>query len=206
MAHPKVDSKSLITYISYFRNAELLPAANLADQCSAYGPGLTEAIVEDEAPFVVETPADAGKLEIKVEGPSSTANVKVNRLPGQGPNGGDKYEVSYKPTEPGEYKVHVTLDGEHIPGSIFHVTVLEQVSLGGEGKVSVRCRGSSDGPRLTRPWLPFRSPHSNPISRLFIVHPHRSCRSACTIRPRRHPKSIERKRGCCRTCWSSAKL
>jgi len=40
-------------------------------------------------------------------------------------------------TEPGEYKVHVTVDGNHIPGSIFLVTILQQESLGGEGKIRV---------------------------------------------------------------------
>ena len=34
-------------------------------------------------------------------------------------------------------QVSVTLDGEHIPGSVFTVTVLEAISLGGEGKIRV---------------------------------------------------------------------
>jgi len=38
---------------------------------------------------------------------------------------------------PGEWKVHVTLGGHHIPGSIFTVIVLEDISLGGEGKIRV---------------------------------------------------------------------
>jgi hypothetical protein len=37
----------------------------------------------------------------------------------------------------GTWQVHVTLDGEHIPGSIFTVTILEEISLGGEGKIRV---------------------------------------------------------------------
>jgi hypothetical protein len=43
--------------------------------------------------------------------------------------------VEYTPTTPGTWQVHVTLDGEHIPGSIFTVTILEEISLGGEGKI-----------------------------------------------------------------------
>jgi len=45
--------------------------------------------------------------------------------------------VSYLPTTPGNYRVHVQVGGEHIPGSIFNVAVLEQESLGGEGKIRV---------------------------------------------------------------------
>lgn len=33
--------------------------------------------------------------------------------------------------------MHVTLDGHHVPGSIFHVVILEAISLGGEGKIRV---------------------------------------------------------------------
>jgi hypothetical protein len=117
--------------------------------------------------FVVLTPGK-GTLVVKVVGPKSEAKVEVKK----GSNGqydvrtdlswpsflkGLCEQVSYNPTEPGSYAVHVTLDGEHIPGtesssivrpaahslavlvagSIFRVYVLEQESLGGEGKVRV---------------------------------------------------------------------
>jgi len=141
LAHPKVDEQSVMTYISYFRNAEL-EAGNKRDdkalkasQCRAYGPGLTECVANEPGEFVVEVPKGAGKLEIKVEGPSSTAQVNIKKT--DNPDGTAKYDVSYNPTEPGDYKVHVTLDGIHIPGSVFHVHVLEAVSLGGEGKIRV---------------------------------------------------------------------
>jgi len=41
------------------------------------------------------------------------------------------------PTEVGLYRVHVTYDGKHIPGSIFTVIIREYESLGGEGKIVV---------------------------------------------------------------------
>lgn len=47
--------------------------------------------------------------------------------------------------------MHVTLDGEHIPGSIFHVVVLEQQSLGGEGKIRVFYSTTSAKSEKTRP-------------------------------------------------------
>jgi len=147
MNHPKVDEHAMMTYISYYRDLDLkyTKKGNLADRCVAYGPGLVEAIVGEDAPFTVETPG-GGKLEIKVEGPSSTAPVKIKDV------GNGKYEVSYKPTEPGDYKVHVLYDGKHIPGSIFHVTVLKDESLGGEGKILVFYSTTSAKNERTRPF------------------------------------------------------
>ncbi len=63
----------------------------------------------------MEVPRDIkGKLAVKVEGPHSEAKVDISEKDGV-------YSVSYMPTEPGHYRVHVTLDGLHIPGSIFEV-------------------------------------------------------------------------------------
>jgi len=141
MANPRVDEQSVITYISFFRNAELEGRgkqdenARLAGLCSAYGPGLTQCVAKEPTGFTVDTPNQSGQLEIKVEGPASKAQVQVTKK--NNPNGTASYDVSYTPTEPGEYKVSVTFNGVHIPGSVFHVTVLEAVSLGGEGKIRV---------------------------------------------------------------------
>lgn len=139
--NPRVDEQSVMTYISYFRNAELDgkgrqdEAARLAAACRAYGPGLVEGVAKEEAPFVVDTPNATGQLEVRVEGPRSNAQVQITKT--TNPNGTASYNVKYTPTEPGEYKVHVTFGGLHIPGSIFTVRVLEAVSLGGEGKIRV---------------------------------------------------------------------
>lgn len=133
MNHPKVDKMAMMTYLAQFRNIkpEDLKAPD-ASRCQAYGPGLVEGIAGQEAPFTVETPVDCeGKLEIKVEGPQDDANVTVKDL------GDGNYAVSYLPTTPGDYKVSVTVGGDHIPGSVFEVNVLETVSLGGEGKIRV---------------------------------------------------------------------
>ena len=76
----------------------------------------------EQAPFTVETPG-RGKLEVKVKGPRSTAQVNVKQ------SGNGVYQVSYCPTEPGDYEVHVTLDGKHIPGSLeyFHLFTREHL-------------------------------------------------------------------------------
>ncbi|PRP88458.1 filamin-C-like [Planoprotostelium fungivorum] len=149
MIHPKVDELAMMTYISYYRDLDNDPNRKKADEASrsrAWGPGLVEGVAGETAPFHVETPAKAtGKLEIKVEGPKSNAPVKVTNL------GNGKYDVSYEPKEPGEYRVHVTLGGIHIPGSIFHVIVAEQQSLGGEGKIRIFYSTTSAKDEKTRP-------------------------------------------------------
>jgi len=134
MIHPKVDKLGMMTYLAQFRNIDesKINKASEASMCQAYGPGLVEGVAGEKAPFTVLTPEDlAGKLEILVEGPNDNANVNVTKKK----NG--EYDVSYMPTTPGMYKVHVKVGGEHIPGSIFEVLVLEAESLGGEGKIRV---------------------------------------------------------------------
>lgn len=129
MVHPKVDKLAMMTYISQFRDLHDL---NDAARCTAYGKGLQEGIVNIPSSFEVFVPPDAkGKLEVRVEGPTSTATVNITK------RADGSYNVSYTPTEPGLYHVHVTLDGKHIPGSIFTVIVLDAESLGGEGKIRV---------------------------------------------------------------------
>jgi filamin len=143
LSNPRIDEQSVITYISYFRNADLAGRNNAdelsrqAAKCRAYGPGLVEAVAGEPADFVVDTPTQDGKLEIKVEGPAGASNVPVQVNKKQGPGGAATYDVSYNPTTPGLYKVHVTFNGIHIPGSIFTVRILEAISLGGEGKIRV---------------------------------------------------------------------
>lgn len=134
LANPKVDEQSVMTYISLFRNAQPTKR-NYAAECEAYGPGLVEGVVKEESSFSAIAPKGAGKLDVKVVGPKN--NAKVNIKSSVLPNGSTKYDISYTPDIPGQWEVHVTMDGQHIPGSIFKVTVLEAVSLGGEGKIRV---------------------------------------------------------------------
>jgi len=145
MVNPKVDDHAMMTYISYFRDYEESSDRNLASLCSAFGPGLVEGIVGETSSFTVLNPSGKGKLEVKVFGPKSQATVQIKD------NGKGRYDISYTPTEPGEYQVHVTLDGKHIPGSIFHVTVLEALSLGGEGKIRVFYTTTSASNEKMRP-------------------------------------------------------
>eukprot|EP01103_Thecamoeba_quadrilineata_P002846 TRINITY_DN12709_c0_g1_i1.p1 TRINITY_DN12709_c0_g1~~TRINITY_DN12709_c0_g1_i1.p1 ORF type:complete len:423 (-),score=94.10 TRINITY_DN12709_c0_g1_i1:3-1271(-) len=145
MNHPKVDEQAMMTYISFFRDYEesQKKQRSLADQSYAFGPGLQEAIVSQNSEFTVVTPG--GKLEVKVIGPKDNAQVKITD------KGNGTYGVEYTPKNPGEYEVHVTVDKNHIPGSIFRVTVLEDLSLGGEGKIRVFYSTTSARDEKSRP-------------------------------------------------------
>lgn len=146
MNHPRVDEQAMMTYISYYRDVDLAKAnqRSLASQCNAFGPGLQEGIVNQLSDFTVITPGK-GKLEVKVIGPNDNAQVKIT------PKGNGAYGVEYTPKNPGNYEVHVTLDGQHIPGSIFYVIVLEDLSLGGEGKIRIFYTTTSASNEKSRP-------------------------------------------------------
>jgi hypothetical protein len=65
----------------------------------------------------VTTPGkDAGEIEVRVEGPKTKATPKITAHPD------GTYDCSFTPTEPGEFTVHVTLDGLDIPESPFKAT------------------------------------------------------------------------------------
>jgi len=125
--------------------SEKAPPIDWASKCRAYGPGLVEGIQNEQSDFVVETPPGCpGKLEVKVFGPKDPAQVNIVKQ-------GDNYKVTYTPKTPGQYQVHVTLDGKHIPGSIFYVNVLEEISLGGEGKIRIFYSTTTAKDEKTRP-------------------------------------------------------
>jgi filamin len=144
MSHPKVDKMAMMTYIAQFRNiseADLEHAREYMGGgkkkyhllANAYGPGLVEGLRNQPSQFWVEIPAGCeDQLVVTVNGPSDEAKVDVTQDAATG-----KYAVSYTPTSVGDYEISVTLGGEHIPGSVFHVSVLAKESLGGEGLIRV---------------------------------------------------------------------
>ena len=134
MNNPRVDEKAMITYISVYRDAVASDRSIHPSQLSsAYGQGLVEGVQGDLAPFYVQVPPDCDMpLVVKVVGPENSAPP-----PTVTKNADGTYSCSYTPDKPGDYEVHVTLGGEHIPGSVFRVNVLEEISLGGEGKIIV---------------------------------------------------------------------
>ncbi|XP_033099805.1 filamin-B-like [Anneissia japonica] len=66
------------------------------------------------------TGAGAGQLKIRVHGPKGSFNVKVSRSV----DSDRLINVKYSPTQSGEYKVSVQWSDVHVPGSPFHVWVV----------------------------------------------------------------------------------
>lgn len=87
-----------------------------------YGPGLTSGIVEQPAKFTVDTNGETGTLGFSVEGPSY-AKIECKD------NGDGSADVTYYPTAPGEYAVHVTCDGDDIPNSPYCPLITEKTSF-----------------------------------------------------------------------------
>lgn len=100
----------------------------------AFGPGLQSGIVSKPARFVVETNGETGALGFSVAGPSQ-AKIECHD------NGDGSALVTYYPTAPGEYAVHILCDDEDIPKSPFMAQVIlppadvypENVKVHGEG-------------------------------------------------------------------------
>jgi filamin len=92
-------------------------------QVKVYGRGLEDGLkVGDAAPFTVDlNKAGEGDLGIEIDGPVEVgAERKQNR---------DKtWTVTYFPTEPGEYQVHLTFAGDELPDSPFLVNVEQATS------------------------------------------------------------------------------
>uniref|UniRef100_T1IWF9 Sarcolemmal membrane-associated protein n=1 Tax=Strigamia maritima TaxID=126957 RepID=T1IWF9_STRMM len=83
----------------------------------AYGPGLLGGVVGYPAVFTVETNGETGALGFSIEGPSQT---KIDCHD----NGDGTADVSYHPTAPGEYAVHILCNNEDIPQSPFMAQIL----------------------------------------------------------------------------------
>ena len=75
-----------------------------------FGPGLHGGIVGHPARFTVDTNGETGALGFSIEGPSK---AKIDCVD----NGDGTADVSYLPTAPGPYAVHILCDNEDIPKS-----------------------------------------------------------------------------------------
>lgn len=82
----------------------------------AFGPGLRAGIVGHPAKFTVDTNGETGALGFSIEGPSK-AKIECND------NGDGTADVSYLPTAPGQYAVHILCDNEDIPKSPYIATI-----------------------------------------------------------------------------------
>ncbi|KAG7210743.1 hypothetical protein KM043_012240 [Ampulex compressa] len=99
----------------------------------AFGPGLHGGIVGHPAKFTVDTNCETGALGFSIEGPSK-AKIDCHD------NGDASADVSYLPTAPGEYAVHILCDNEDIPKSPYIAHILPRSDFDPE-KVEVQGPG-----------------------------------------------------------------
>ncbi|XP_033320744.1 filamin-A isoform X4 [Bombus bifarius] len=83
----------------------------------AYGPGLHGGIVDHTAKFIIDTQRETAGLGFAIEGPSE-AKIFCHD------NGDGTGVISYLPTAPGQYAVHIRCDNEDIPKSPYIVNIL----------------------------------------------------------------------------------
>jgi filamin len=112
--------------MSIFQNGAHIPGSPLNFYVDAYepgyvtafGPGLSFGAVNEDCPFTIVTEkAGAGNLALSCEGPSKADFQCTDNKDGT-------CSVSYLPTAPGDYKIIVKFDDQHISGSPFtaHIT------------------------------------------------------------------------------------
>lgn len=93
-----------------------------AHRVHAGGVGLERGVVKEPCEFNVWTrEAGAGNLSLSVEGPSKAEIDFKDRKDGS-------CYVSYRVLEPGEYRVTIKFNDQHIPDSPFKVYIMPQVS------------------------------------------------------------------------------
>ncbi|BFZ10498.1 hypothetical protein BsWGS_13537 [Bradybaena similaris] len=83
----------------------------------AFGPGLEGGVVNQPAVFTVETNGEAGALGFSIEGPSQ-AKIDCHD------NGDGSADVTYWPTQTGEYAVHILCDDQDIPNSPYMANII----------------------------------------------------------------------------------
>ncbi|XP_015175448.1 PREDICTED: filamin-A isoform X4 [Polistes dominula] len=99
----------------------------------AFGPGLKTGVVGQPARFTVDTNGETGALGFSIEGPSK-ANIECHD------NGDETADVSYLPTAPGQYAVHILCDNEDIPSSPYIANIVPKTDFDAE-KVEVHGPG-----------------------------------------------------------------
>lgn len=110
-----------------------VPTFTDANKVILTGRGLKEAIVREEAEFIIDgSQAGPGAPEVSLTGVRAEINVKVVSL------GGGKHRCTYIPVVPGAYLLNITWNGRQLRGSPYKVNVIgtfypQKVSVSGEG-------------------------------------------------------------------------
>ncbi|XP_076469743.1 LOW QUALITY PROTEIN: filamin-A-like [Babylonia areolata] len=114
----------------------------------AYGPGLEGGVVNQPANFTVETNGEVGALGFSIEGPSE---AKIDCKD----NGDGSADVTYWPTVPGEYAVHVLCNEKDIPNSPYMAQIRPATTEFNAGKVIAKGPGLQKTGVVVSKWAEF---------------------------------------------------
>jgi filamin len=120
------DDLSIMTYVSYFR-AYMLANNAYGPNCTAEGPGLTEATTFEKAPFTITTYNEEGerverggamvKAFLKDDSGAEVTKVLITD------NRNGTYSAHYIAERPGKFTLEVLVKKDNIKNSPFHPTV-----------------------------------------------------------------------------------
>ncbi|KAK3102524.1 hypothetical protein FSP39_011943 [Pinctada imbricata] len=114
----------------------------------AYGPGLEGGVVNQPATFTVETQGETGALGFSIEGPSQ-AKIDCKDI------GDGSADVTYYPTAPGEYAVHILCNEEDIPKSPYMAQIRPATSEYDASKVIAKGPGLQKTGVVLNKWAEF---------------------------------------------------
>ena len=132
-----IKEENLITCKLFLLQVDVGPYKETKIRC--YGPGLQGGIVGYPADFTVETNGETGALGFSIEGPSQ---AKIDCKD----NGDGSADISYYPTAPGEYAVHVLCNEEDIPKSPWMADIQPNMGQFDAGKVIATGPGNALSP------------------------------------------------------------
>ncbi|KAL7667852.1 hypothetical protein ACOME3_008581 [Neoechinorhynchus agilis] len=151
-----------------------------AAKIQAYGAGLYSALVNEISRFEILTKdAGAGSLSVAIEGPTKADIDFQDKKDGT-------CSISYVCADPGQYKVSIKFDDEHVPGSPFMATVLDSGTSAGATNVfpQMRLTHGLDQGQLNRPMtftLDMASGRSKShLLDAYVVSPS-GARESCTL-------------------------
>nr|XP_022299044.1 filamin-A-like isoform X13 [Crassostrea virginica] len=114
----------------------------------AYGPGLEGGVVNQPARFTVETQGETGALGFSIEGPSQ---AKIDCKD----NGDGSADVTYFPTAPGEYAVHILCNEDDIPLSPYMAQIEPETKAFNASKVTAYGPGLEKTGVVLNKWTEF---------------------------------------------------
>ena len=138
IAHPNIDEKSMMTYLSEFIDAKLTKPLPVIDGVKVYGPGVESQDLKsgEQTHFSIDATAIASHRNPRVK----VLDTEDRSVPVKLEQAADgTYTCQYTPGETGEHQVHVTF-GSAVKGSPF-CTFVQEGSVSDVSKIRVYGEG-----------------------------------------------------------------